>query len=195
MDHRRLAAGAAAAAAVVAIALYVDLSDQGHASVDTEGSPRAGTCVGARPGSGADEEGTDETPLYRTLARIDELAAGEHAAVYTGLAVDDEHGAADVWRIPSAAFDAAVCEIAEKGVTVRFHPAGASRTELDALAGRIGEDMNRWDGTFQLREVGVDEHGWVRVGVDDPGTARPLIEDAFGAEHIRVEHVEQATLD
>ncbi|MGC0330269.1 hypothetical protein RKD23_003259 [Streptomyces sp. SAI-170] len=194
MDYRSLAAGTAAAAAVVGLALYVDASEKGHADVDVV-STAPETCAGGRPGSGVDEEGTDDTPLYRTIARIDELAAGRHADVFTGLAVDEDRDAADVWRIPSAAFDAAVCDLAEKGVTVRLHDADANRAELDALADRIGEDMNRWNGTFQLREVGVDEHGYVSVGVDDPEVARPLIEDAFGDEHIRVEHVEQAGLD
>jgi hypothetical protein len=54
--------------------------------------------------------------------------------------------------------------------------------------------MSRWDGTFELREVAVDERGWVSVGVDDPETAEPLVHDAFGAEHIEVVHVEQAHL-
>ncbi|CAL9521828.1 hypothetical protein [Streptomyces sp. enrichment culture] len=194
MKYGRWVAGTASAAAVVGLALYVDGMRTGH----TDGGLLATTpevCVGRQAGSGVDERGTDDTPLYRTLARIDELAAGRHAEVYTGLVVDEDANAADVWRIPSDAFDTAVCAAAEKGVEVRLHDADASRRDLDALAERIGEDMNRWDGTFQLREVGVDEHGWVEVGVDDPDVAAPLIADAFGSDHIEVVHADQAMLN
>ncbi|MFD5713878.1 hypothetical protein ACFWHW_26465 [Streptomyces pharetrae] len=137
----------------------------------------------------------DDTPLFRTRARIGDLAAGPHADVYTGLVVDEARAVAEVWRIPSAAFEEAVCAAAEKGVTVRFHDTDVSRTELEALAQRIGEDVNRWDGAFQLREVGIVERGVVSVGVDDPGTARPLIEGAFGTVHLEVVRVHEAALD
>ncbi|WP_329365560.1 hypothetical protein [Streptomyces sp. NBC_01483] len=73
-----------------------------------------------------------------------------------------------------------------------MHDTDANRTDLEALADRIGEDMSRWDGTFDLREVGVDEAGF--VGVDDPTTAEPLIKKAFGARHIEVGYAEQASL-
>ncbi|MFJ5776510.1 hypothetical protein [Streptomyces sp. NPDC093094] len=206
MKYGTLAAGAASAAAVVALAVWVDATREGQSGGGVRVAPRDPApsadglreCVGVGPGGAAPDGGgggSEDTPLYRTLARIGELAAGRHADVYTGLAVDEDRNAADVWRIPSAAFDTAVCGAAEKGVRVRLHTTDTNRTELDALAGRIGADMSRWDGAFQLREVGVDERGYVRVGVDDPDTARPLIEDEFGAGHIRVEHVEQARLD
>ncbi|MFE6993623.1 hypothetical protein ACFVFN_36635, partial [Streptomyces pharetrae] len=76
----------------------------------------------------------DDTPLFRTRARIGDLAAGPHADVYTGLVVDEARAVAEVWRIPSAAFEEAVCAAAEKGVTVRFHDTDVSRTEWEALA-------------------------------------------------------------
>jgi hypothetical protein len=189
MKYGSLVAGAASAAAVVGLAWYVEASEQGHAYVDVGAAPPE-SCVG----SGVSEEGAGDTPLNRTLARIDELALGRHADVYTGLAIDEDANVADVWRIPSAAFDRAVCAAAEKGVEVRLHDADANRRDLDALAERIGEDMGRWDGTFEMREVGVNEHGYVEVGVDDPGTAAPLIADAFGTEHIEVVHVDEAHL-
>jgi hypothetical protein len=74
---------------------------------------------------------------------------------------------------------------------VRLHDTDANRTDLEALADRIAEDMNRWNGTFDLREVGVDEAGFVFVGVDDPTTARPLVQKAFGTRHIEVGYAEQ----
>ncbi|MFE2711327.1 hypothetical protein ACFXKI_04855 [Streptomyces mirabilis] len=54
--------------------------------------------------------------------------------------------------------------------------------------------MNRWNRTFDLREVGVDEAGFVVVGVDDPTTAAPLVKKALGARHIEVGYAEQASL-
>ncbi|MER7570241.1 DUF6281 family protein [Streptomyces sp. NPDC126514] len=158
------------------------------------------TCFGTRPaptgtGPDADRGDADDAPLHRLLDRIDRLAAKRHADVFTGLSVDQDANAAVLHRIPSPAFDKAVCDAAEQGVTVRIHDTDVNREDLDALAARIGEDMSRWDGTFELREVGVDERGWVGVGVDDPKTAEPLVHDAFGAEHIKVVQVEQAHLD
>jgi hypothetical protein len=126
---------------------------------------------------------------------IDKLAAGEHSAVFTGLSVDQDKNAADVWRIPSERFDTAACDAAEKGVKLRLRSADVDRGTLDALAERISEDMYRWDGTFQLREVGVDERGFVRVGVDDPKKAEPLVKQEFGPRYIKVVHVEQAHAD
>jgi hypothetical protein len=74
---------------------------------------------------------------------------------------------------------------------VRLHDTDANRTDLEALADRIAEDMPRWDGTFDLREVGVDEAGFVFVGVDDRTTAQPLVQKAFGTRHIEVGYAEQ----
>jgi hypothetical protein len=97
--------------------------------------------------------------------------------------------------MPSAAFDADVCGAAEKGVKLRRYDTDANRDDLDALAGRISADMHRWDGTFALREVGVDERGWVNVGVDESDVAEPFITGEFGEEHIRVVYVDQASDD
>ncbi|MFF7450670.1 MULTISPECIES: hypothetical protein [unclassified Streptomyces] len=205
---RWLAAAVATAGVVVGSALYIDALETGHGESDggLRAGPRASApvevkaagpaqteseCVGSRPGppESKDTDAPEDTPLERTLARIDQLAAGEHSAVYTGMGVDEDENAADIWRIPSGAFDKAACDAAENGVTLRLHAADADRRTLDALADRISEDMTRWDGTFQLREVGVDERGFVRIGVDDPKTAEPLVKKEFGDRYLRVEHV------
>ncbi|MFI8536729.1 hypothetical protein ACIGMX_41650 [Streptomyces aquilus] len=189
-------AAVATAGVVVGAALYVDASETGHADVDVAASispspPAEDWCVGTRT-SPADGDAPDDSPLNRTLARIDKLAAGRYADVYTGMGVDEDADAVDVWRIPSYDFDTAACDAAEEGVKLRLHPADVDRRTLDALAERISEDMTRWDGTFQLREVGVDERGFVRVGVDDPKKAEPLVEKEFGPRYIEVEYVDQA---
>lgn len=190
---------AAAVAVSGATEDVVFIADQGDEFPPELAELRSATtheCVGTRPApEAADDDHPDDTPLYRTLDHIDRLAAKRYARSFTGLAVDQDANAADLYRIPSAAFDEAVCDGAEKGVTVRMHDTDATREDLDALAGRISEDMNRWDGTFQLREVGVDERGWVHVGVDEPDTAEPLVREAFGEEHIRVVRVGQASAD
>jgi hypothetical protein len=206
MTNRRwIAAAVATAGVVVGAALYVDEMQTGHTdgglldapresvSVRKASAPAEDRCVGTVPAPpDADPE---ETPLERTLVRLDKLAAGKHSAVYTGMGVDEDKNAADIWRIPSDAFDTAACDAAEKGVTLRLHSTDVDRRTLDALADRISEDMYRWDGTFQLREVGVDERGFVHVGVDDPKKAEPLVEKEFGPRYIKVEHVEQAHAD
>ncbi|MBC2907367.1 DUF6281 family protein [Streptomyces cupreus] len=179
------------------VVFVVDRGDELPPEIEKLRRTASHECVGTRPAptaSGTDDN-PDDTPLYRTLDHIDRLAAKRYAQSFTGLSVDQDASAADLYRIPSADFDEAVCEGAEKGVTVRIHDTDANRKDLDALAERISADMNRWDGTFQLREVGVDEQGWVHVGVDEPDTAEPLIHDAFGKEHIRVVHVGQAHAD
>jgi len=152
-------------------------------------------CVGARPVRGLPTL-DDNSPMYRVADHIDKLAAGGYATVYTGMAVNNDTQTLDVWRVPSARFDADVCGAALKGVTVRLHDTDISRKSLDKLFDRVTDDMSRWDGTFQMREVGVDERGFVLVGVDDPDTARPIVEKAYGEEdgrYIKVEHVDQAS--
>ncbi|MFJ1972947.1 hypothetical protein ACIO93_30255 [Streptomyces sp. NPDC087903] len=203
-------AGAAAGtvAVIVGAGLWIDAGETGRAEILLEdpgvrtsatatpsaSAGRSDTCLGRRPAP-KDGDSPDDTPLNRTIGRIDRLATGRHAAVYTGLSVDAAHHTAHVWRIPSAAFDTDVCAAAEKGVRLRLHDADTGRADLDALADRISEDMTRWDGTFVLREVAVDERGYVLVGVDDPDKARPVVEKAFGKGHIRVRHVPQAYAD
>jgi hypothetical protein len=78
--------------------------------------------------------------------------------------------AADVRRMPSAAFDDEVCGAAVPGVTVRLHDTDVSGRTLDALSDRFGDDMHRWDGTFDLLEAAADERGFVFIGVDDPAS-------------------------
>ncbi|MCI3278868.1 hypothetical protein [Streptomyces cylindrosporus] len=167
------------------------------------GAPKAGApkadapkeCLGTRP-VGSLPAAADGSPLERVLARIDELARQQpYTAVFTGLSVDEDRRTADVWRIPSTAFDDEVCGSAVEGVTVRLHDTDVDRGTLDRLSDRIADDIRRWDGTFEMREVGVDERGFVHVGVDDPGTAGPIIEKAYGesdSRYIRVEYVGQA---
>ena len=160
-------------------------------------SPATG-CTGTEPeGSLAGLGLPEDTPLQRTLNYVDKIAYGRYSDIFTGLEVDEERSGVSIHRIPSASFDAAVCAAAEKGVTVRLYDTDINEADITALADRISEDMSRWDGTFQLREVGQDGRGHVRVGVDDPRTAEPILRAAFGernAQYIRVEYAPQAEL-
>ncbi|MGW0756444.1 hypothetical protein ACWD1Y_08145 [Streptomyces sp. NPDC002814] len=216
MKHRTWIATAIGTAAVtLAAGLWIDALETGHTDgglkdgglrADPAGakdaSPSGGVteCVGTQPSGslpgfpGAPKGSSDDTPLYRTLAYID-LAQRRHAAVFTGLAVDQRHQTAKVWRIPSAALDADLCGAAEKGVTIRLHDTDVNRRTLDALAGRISEDMRRWEGTFQMRTVGVDSEGFVSVGVDDPAKAEPILKETFGEKYIEVERMGQIEAD
>jgi hypothetical protein len=196
-----IASAGATAALLVSTGLYADALRTGH----TDGGLRVDpgdvkpvaanrTCVGTRPVEGLPDRGGG-SPLTRVVAHIDELARTKYPDVYTGLSVDEDHRTADVWRIPSAAFDDEVCGSAVRGVTVRLHEADVSGRTLDALSDRIADDMHRWDGTFVMREVAADERGFVHVGVDDPGRAGPILKKAYGesgSRHIRVEHADQA---
>ncbi|MDO0935460.1 hypothetical protein QQY66_28730 [Streptomyces sp. DG2A-72] len=42
-----------------------------------------------------------------------------------------------------------------------------------------------------MRVVGVDERGYVDVGVDDPRKAEPILKEEFGPRHIKVTYVGQ----
>ncbi|MBT2675857.1 hypothetical protein J7E95_34705 [Streptomyces sp. ISL-14] len=154
---------------------------------------KTATCVGTRP-VGSLPGRPDSTPLDRVLDHVREKIQPRHSDVFTGFSVDAESNAANVYRIASRALDDDICGAAEKGVTVRLHDSGINRRDLNALSARISADMHRWDGTFQLREVGADSAGYVYVGVDDPAKAEAALEEAFGADnmkHVRIEHVEQ----
>ncbi|MEE1832258.1 hypothetical protein [Streptomyces sp. SP17KL33] len=159
------------------------------------------TCHGTQPkGSlaGHARDGfPEDTPLERTLSYVDELVTGRHASIYTGMVLDEDATSLDVYRIPSAPFDTAVCDAAEEGVTVRLHDRDINEKDLNALLDRVTEDMSRWDGTFALREAGLDGTGFVEVGVDDPDTAEPILHKAYGernAKYLRVEYAPQAHL-
>jgi len=154
------------------------------------GPASATTCVGAQPVGSL--PGPDDTPLGRVATYVD-ATARHYPTSFTGLSVNAAAQAADVYRIPSKAFDADICGAAEKGVTVRLHDTDVSKVDLDALAARVSADMHRWDGTFSLREVGVASEGYVSIGVDDPAKATPILTKAFGSQYLKVRHVEQAS--
>ncbi len=201
-DTRTRSRGGAAAAVLGSLVVLGGI--QGSAAdaqtVEVASTPTR-TCHGTQPkGSlaGHARDGVPEdTPLERTLSYVDELVAGRHAPIYTGMVLDEDSTSLDVYRIPSPPFDKAVCEAAEKGVTVRLHDRDINEKDLNTLLDRVSEDMNRWDGTFALREVGLDGTGFVHVGVDDPETAEPILHEAYGernAKYLRVEYAPQAHL-
>ncbi|MGW2719604.1 hypothetical protein [Streptomyces sp. NPDC001492] len=196
-----IASAGASVALVVATGLYVQAMGAGHTDgglrsdpVRVESAATDRTCVGTRPVDSLPDR-DDGTPLTRVVIHVDDLARKKYSDVYTGLSVDEDHQVTDVWRIPSAAFDDEVCGVAVRGVTVRLHDTDVSRRTLDALSDRIGDDMRRWDGTFEMREVAADERGFVLIGVDDPDKAEPILKEAYGeknSRYIRVEYADQA---
>ncbi|MFE7839344.1 hypothetical protein ACFU53_25820 [Streptomyces sp. NPDC057474] len=197
--HARTSAAVSIATALVALGTL-----QGSAAdaqnVEAVSSPSR-ICHGTQPKGSLTGNARDgfpeETPLDRTLGYVDKLATGRHSAIYTGMALDDETATLDVYRIPSKPFDTAVCEAAEKGVTIRLHDRDINEKDLNTLLDLISEDMSRWDGTFNLREAGLDGTGFIEIGVDDPNTAEPILREALGernAKYLRVEYAPQAYL-
>ncbi|BBC34872.1 hypothetical protein SGFS_061660 [Streptomyces graminofaciens] len=186
--------------AVAVVGLVVLGAVQGSASgaqtVEAVSAPTAKVCVGKQPKGGDEGYGSPNNPLERLLTYVEKAVEGKgrHAAVYTALSVGDDYRSTDIYRIPSAAFDEDICGTAEQGVTVRLHDSDINEQDLSALADRITDDMTRWDGTFDMRSVGLDGMGHVRVGVDDPETAESIIHEAYGEKHIRVEYMPQAEL-
>ncbi|WP_200307351.1 hypothetical protein [Streptomyces adelaidensis] len=194
----RARAGTGAAVVGIVVALGGIQGSTADAQTVGDVSTPTRTCHGEQPkGSLAGYGAPEDTPLERTLGYVDKLAYGRYSDVFTGLVVDEDAAATDIYRIPSEAFDTAVCDTAEKGVTVRLHDRDINEKDLGALVDRISDDMNRWDGTFSLREVGLDGSGHVHIGVDDPGTAEPILRKAYGernAKYLRVDYAPQAEL-
>ncbi|MFF4347328.1 hypothetical protein [Streptomyces sp. NPDC001530] len=190
----RGAAGAVTAGALALVALQGSSADAGD---EKPSAAHPKVCIGTRPVKSLPGPGP-EPSLYRVMDYVERTAKAHYPTVFTGLSVDDAEQATDVYRIPSKAFDADICGHAEKGVTIRLHDTDVAKPELDAVVDHISADMDRWDGTFELREVGEDSTGFVIVGVDDPAKAEPVIKKAygeFGRKHIKVQHVEQASAD
>ncbi|MGW0844863.1 hypothetical protein ACWD26_32970 [Streptomyces sp. NPDC002787] len=133
--------GAIAAVAVAVLALGgLQGSTAGAQTVEAVSSPST-TCHGTQPkGGGTGDSGDggpeDDTPMYRTLGHVGKLVTGRYAAVHTGLVLDEDEASVDIYRIPSKPFDTAVCEAAEKGVTVRLHDRDINENDLNALLDR-----------------------------------------------------------
>ncbi|KFG01925.1 hypothetical protein IQ62_04265, partial [Streptomyces scabiei] len=182
--------GTIAAVAIAVLTLGgLQGSTAGAQTVEPVSSPST-TCHGAQPkggGTGQSGDGVpeDDTPLYRTLDHVDKLVTGRYAADYTGLVLAEDEVSLDVYRIPSKPFDTAVCDAAEKGVTIRLHDRDINEKDLTALLDRVSEDMNRWDGTFDMREAGLDGTGFIVIGVDDPETAEPVLRKALGERNAK----------
>ncbi|MCD9876088.1 hypothetical protein [Streptomyces guryensis] len=195
------ASAGATVALVVAAGLYAQALQTAHSDGDLRADPgriKSATadrsCAGTRPVDSLPGR-DDGTPLTRLVVHVDDLARKKYPDVYTGVSVDENHQSADVWRMPSAAFDDEICGAAVRGVTVRLHDTDVSGRTVHALSERIGDDMHRWDGTFEMREVAADERGFVTIGVDDPGKAEPILRKAYGehdSRYIRVEHADRA---
>ncbi len=148
--------------------------------------PRPATCTGPRAEKGA-------AGIEPAVAQVDALAARRFAHVYTGLRVDAGAMTLDLYRIPDAAFDRAVCRATSADVTVRLHDTTAANTELEALKDRISEEQARWDGTFTIRVVDATEDGHVSVGVDKPEVAEPLLRKTYG-DLVTTEYVDAPQL-
>ena len=194
MNRRSRIKETAGVVAVSAAALVaVQGSSAGAGGDGSRAAERVTVCVGTRPTAGPPDP---ETSLDRVLRYAQRRGETRYASVFTGLSVDDDPRTADVYRIPSKAFDADVCAHAEKGTRVRLHDTDVTARRLEALVESTGDRMDRWDGQFDLREVGPDPRGFVFFGVDDPAKADLVLKKDLGpfwAKHIRVEYAGSAS--
>ncbi|MET8856002.1 hypothetical protein [Streptomyces sp. NPDC004579] len=184
-------AGVVAASAAVLVA--VQGSSAGAGGDESRAAERVTVCVGTRPTGGPPDP---EVALDRVLGYVQKRGETRYASVFTGLSVDDDPRTADVYRIPSKAFDADVCAHAEKGIRLRLHDTDVTARRLEALVDSTGDRMDRWEGEFDLREVGPDPSGFVFFGVDDPAKADLILKRELGpfwAKHIRVEYAASAS--
>jgi len=164
-------------------------SSAGAAAEDVRPTAATGkACVGKRQAEDA------ASSLNRMLGHVQQTGQDRYSDIYSGVVVSEDGGIADVYRMPSAEFDAQLCAAAERGVTVRLHDTAMNAKDAKALADRIGKDMDRWKGTFRMQAVGPEPEGYVLIGVDDPEKARPILEKAFGKENLRVERQETPRL-
>ena len=189
----RSTGGVLAASAVALVA--VQGSSGAAGGKESPVAERTTVCVGTRPAHSLPGR---ESSLLRVTIYIDKRGASRYKSVFTSVSVDERRNTATVYRIPSEAFDADICGHAEKGVKVRIHDSDVTLRQLYAMVDRVGDDMDRWDGRFELYTVGLDGSGHVVFGVDDPATAEPVLKKAFGtfwAKHILVEHTGQPRLD
>lgn len=195
MTRRRITRGAVGATtAVLALGVLQGASAAGaDMQTDAVGASLkpSHVCVGAQPEGklpswGPKGSRPDDTPLYRTLAYVDKRAKAQ-PGIFTGLAIDDERLAVDVYRIPGHAqerFDADICGAAEKGITLRLYDTDVTERELKGLVDRISGDMYRWEDTFMIWTVGMDSSR-VHVVVSDRVKAWPALREAYGDEVMR----------
>jgi hypothetical protein len=131
--------------------------------------------------------------FWQRQARLNGFAArvttlgGRFPAAYAGVALEPEHDRVVVYRVPSAAFDAAL-HADLPGAPLRVVDAAHPAEELNRLVTRIGAELPYW------QERGVAVHvisprtdgACVEVGVADPDRARPLFAERYGAAPVRV---------
>lgn len=143
---------------------------------------------------------TTDPTFWKVQAQLDELAprvevlGKQFPDAYAGIALEQEHAWLAVYRVPSAAFDAAVRrELPD--APLRIVDAAHSSRELNALLKRILADRTYWEGHgIALNTLSALYDGsCVQVGTPDPDTAKPLFAQRYGqAAPIRIVHAEPA---
>jgi hypothetical protein len=138
--------------------------------------------------------------IYQVSSALSELAdrarpVGERFPdVYSGLAIEAECDRLVVYRIPSAAFDAAI-RAALPGAPVVIRDATRSERDLNAWTQRITDDLPYWRARgIQVVSVGGDPTtGVIHVGTRDVERVRREFPVRYGTDvPFDVEH-EEAT--
>lgn len=103
---------------------------------------------GCAAGNGGGGEGTPEAvdPTLQAAADAIEPELRENFAdVFSGLTVDHDNRTLVVYRIPDAAIEAQIRELAE-GVAIEFRDAAYSLNEMQSAVEQVAEDSEYWRG-------------------------------------------------
>ncbi|WP_306211344.1 hypothetical protein [Actinoplanes sp. RD1] len=120
--------------------------------------------------------------LEAVMARIESGGRAEHAASFAGLEVDQQNVRAIVHRVPDAAFDDFVRQVAGKTCVV-VRDAGHSLRELTGWHDRLVADLPDWTARgVAISTVAARHDGaGVEVGAPDVPLARAALLGRYGS--------------
>jgi hypothetical protein len=153
-------------------------------TVDTAG------CVSPSPGQlvslgdrGEDSMYIDTAETEAAIGRIRNAGEGRFPDSFAGLGVDPQHGVTTVYRVPDAAFDAYIAEVAGP-LCFRIRPARHSAKELKPWRDRIEADLQAWtDQGVPFESLSTDGRGeGIRVGSQDPHATEAAFRAKYGAD-------------
>lgn len=106
-------------------------------------------CAADNGGGGEDTPEAFDPTLQAAADAIEPELRENFADVFSGLTLDHDNRTLVVYRIPDAAIDAQIRELAE-GVAIEFRDAAYSLNQMQEAVDQVAEDMEYW------RNQGVD---------------------------------------